>query len=91
MIGLKALRLAEDRSTWPPAALARADLQSVRESLASQGLSADAFEVLGFQPFGRTSAMEVITLISSGYAGKQPNKIVGGNDQLPKAFGRVWQ
>jgi len=81
-----ALHLAEDRSVWPPPALARADHMTVREFLLDRGLSADAFEALGFQPFVRTSALEAITLISSGHSGKQLNKIAGGNDQLPKAF-----
>ena len=81
-----ALRLAEDRSIWPPAALARADQMTVKEFLAGQGLSADAFEALGLQPFVRTSALEAITLISSGHSAKQMHKIAGGNDQLPKAF-----
>ena len=80
------LRLAEDRSIWPPEALARADQMTVKEFLAAQGLSAGAFEALGFQPFVRTSALEAITLISSGHTGKQIHKIAGGNDQLPKAF-----
>ena len=80
------LRLAENRTTWPPPALAHADQMTVKEFLASQGLSADAFEALGFQPFRRTSALEVITLISNGHTGKQLYKIAGGNDQLPKAF-----
>jgi monoamine oxidase len=81
-----ALRLAGERSTWPPAALAGADQMTVREFLASRGLSADVYEALGFQAFVRTSALEMITLISSGHSGKQLNKIVGGNDQLPRAF-----
>jgi monoamine oxidase len=80
------LRLAEDRSIWPPEALARADQMTVKEFLAAQGLSADAFEALGFQPLVRTSALEAITLISNGHTGKQIHKIAGGNDQLPKAF-----
>jgi monoamine oxidase len=82
-----AVHLAEDRSTtWPPAALARADQLTLKEYLAGQGLSADAFEALGFQPFAGTSALEAITLISSGHSAKQMHKIAGGNDQLPKAF-----
>jgi monoamine oxidase len=59
---------------------------TVKEFLAGKGLSADAIEALGFQGFERASALEVITLISSGHSGKQLHKIVGGNDQLPKAF-----
>ena len=81
-----ALGLAENRSTWPPAALAHADQMTVREFLISQGMSADTFEALGFQPFARTSALEAITLISSGHSATRLQKIVGGNDQLPKAF-----
>ena len=81
-----ALRLAENRSIWPPAALARADQMTVREFLVDQGLSADTFEALGLQPFVRTSALEAITLISSAHSGQQLHKIAGGNDQLPKAF-----
>ena len=80
------LGLAENRTTWPPPALARADQVTVKEFLANQGLSADAFEALGFQPFRRTSALEAITLISNGHTGKKLYKIAGGNDQLPKAF-----
>jgi monoamine oxidase len=80
------LHLAEDRSSWPPAALARADRMTVREFVDSQGLSGTAVEALGLQPFGRGSALEAITVISSGHSSKQMNKIAGGNDQLPKAF-----
>ena len=59
---------------------------TVKEFLAGQGLSADTFEALGFQPFVRTSALEAITLISNGHSAKQLHKIAGGNDQLPNAF-----
>jgi monoamine oxidase len=86
----KALRpsllLAEDRSNWPPEALGRLDQMTIKEFLAAQGFSADTFEALGFQPFARTSALEVMTLISSGHTGREIHKIAGGNDQLPKAF-----
>ena len=81
-----ALRLVEDRSTWPPAALAGADRMTFREFFADKGLSSDAVDALGFQPLERKSALEAITLIASGHSGKPLNKIVGGNDQLPKAF-----
>jgi monoamine oxidase len=80
------LRFAENRTTWPPSALAHVDQMTVKEFLASRGLSAGSFEALGFQPFRRTSALELITLISNGHTGKQLYKIAGGNDQLPKAF-----
>lgn len=80
------LHLAEERSIWPPESLVPLDQMTVKEFLKAQGVSADAFDALGFQPFVRTSALEAITLISSGHSGKQINKIAGGNDQLPKAF-----
>jgi monoamine oxidase len=80
------LGLVADRSIWPPEMLARADQMTLKDFLIAQGLSADAFEALGFQPFVHTSALEAITLISSGHTGKQIFKIAGGNDQLPKAF-----
>ena len=80
------LHLAEDRSIWPPEALARADQMTVKEFLAAQGFSADVVQALGLQPFVRTSALEAITVISSGHTAKQIHKIAGGNDQLPKAF-----
>ena len=83
---LPSVHMADERSTWPPPGLARADQMTVREFLADQGLSPDAVEALGFQPFVRTSALEGLTLINSGHSAKQLLKIVGGNDQLPKAF-----
>ena len=80
------LREAEHRSSWPPPALAELDRMTVREFLLRQGVSADAYEALGFQPFGRASALEAVTVISSGHSSEQLRKIDGGNDQLPKAF-----
>jgi len=61
------LRLAEDRSNWPPEALARVDQMTMKEFLAAQGLSADTFEAPRFQPFVHTSALEAITLISCAF------------------------
>ncbi|NOT25474.1 MAG: FAD-dependent oxidoreductase [Acidobacteria bacterium] len=84
----EALHVAENRSVWPPPALASADQQTVKAFVQGRGLSDAAYEALGFQPFGTTSALEAITLVSSGHSAKQLNKIVGGNDQLPKAFAK---
>jgi monoamine oxidase len=81
-----ALQLAEDRSNWPPAGLARADQMTIREFLAEQRWSPDVYDALGFQPFAGASALEGITVISNGHSAKQLHKIVGGNDQLPRAF-----
>ena len=82
-----ALRLAQDRSTWPPAALAGADRLTVGEFVAGKGLSARRDRgAWGSRAFGHASALEAITVISNGHSGKQLHKIVGGNDQLPKAF-----
>jgi monoamine oxidase len=84
----KELGEAENRSIWPPPALASLDRQTVSAFIESKGLSDAAFEALGLGPFGSTSALEAITLVSSGHAAKQLYKIAGGNDQLPKAFAR---
>ena len=78
--------LGDGRSPWPPAALAPFDQMTVREFLASRGLSPGAFEAFGFQPFEGESALEAMGLIRSGHGGKAMHKIVGGNDLLPKAF-----
>jgi monoamine oxidase len=74
------------RSPWPPEALERYDKMTVREFLASRGLSPGAFEALGFQAFENQSALEAMGLMRSGHGAKAMFKIVGGNDLLPKAF-----
>jgi monoamine oxidase len=81
-----ALAALADRSTWPPAALAHADRITLPQFFAQQGMSPDVIEALTMQPFAHTSALEAITLISSGHSGTMLNKIAGGNDQLPRAF-----
>jgi len=80
------LHIAANRDVWPPPALLGADQKTVKQFLVAQGVSADAYEALGLQPFVTTSALEAMTVISSGHSGKQVFKISGGNDLLPKAF-----
>jgi monoamine oxidase len=80
------VHLTIDRKNWPPKELHNLDKTSLKEFLLSEGWSPDVYEVLGLHPFDDLSMLEVLRIIGNGHGSKSLSKIVGGNDQLPKAF-----
>jgi monoamine oxidase len=75
---------------WPPQALRKYDQLTVKEYMVSQGLSANAAKMIGLGYIDlekdKISILEVLRLMAFERAEKQKLKIVGGADQLPKAF-----
>lgn len=80
------VNLTADRKNWPPKELHELDKVTVKEFLLRENWSSDVYEVLGLQPFDDLSMLEALRIIGNGHGSKSLSKIVGGNDQLPKAF-----
>lgn len=82
----KIIPLTADRANWPVKELHYLDNLMIKDFLAKQGWSPDVGEVLGLSSFQGLSMLEVVRIIGNGHGSKTLSKIVGGNDQLPKAF-----
>jgi monoamine oxidase len=78
--------LTQDRKNWPAKELQQFDNMTVSDYLRKEGWSPDVSEVLGFSAFNNLSMLEVLRVLGNGHGTKSQFKIVGGNDQLPKAF-----
>ncbi|GBF80862.1 flavin monoamine oxidase family protein [Aphanothece sacrum] len=80
---------------WPYDSLKKYDFMTVKEFLISQGISKNVSKMfgLGHMDFSKDkySALEIFRLTAFGLKENQKVKIVGGFDQLPKAFARHLQ
>jgi monoamine oxidase len=82
----KQIPFTHDRPNWPVKELQQFDNMTIKDYLLKEGWSPDVYDVLGFNAFENLSMLEVLRILGNGHGTRTLSKIVGGNDQLPKAF-----
>ncbi|MBI1353161.1 MAG: FAD-dependent oxidoreductase [Acidobacteria bacterium] len=81
--------VAGQRDAWPPEALRPYDDMTLSEFLAARGFSEDVVDAFGLGPAGYYPAVDLFAVIASGHGHGSKQKIVGGNDLLPRAFAKA--